>query len=198
VPFAWRRRLGGWPAEVTHADLVPLAVLAANGGIPDKTGWPTTDDLLDHYVRGFHPSGRTTTLPGHDGILWGDVAGLAGAEADAFVSLCRIGSGQRRGAEHHEVWLVDGEHNADVAFVLADTADAVETLRREVGTVFVHCVRAESRTPTVAAAWLVRHRGYDPDAALAEVRRAMPQANPCNALRVGLKGVPLVPGGGAA
>ena len=82
-----------------------------------------------------------------------------------------------------------------MAFVLADTADAVEALRREVGTVFVHCVRSESRTPTVAAAWLVRHRGYDPDAALAEVCQAMPQAHPCAALRAGLKGVPLVPAG---
>ena len=110
-------------------------------------------------------------------------------EADAFVSLCRIGKGQRRGVEHHEVWLVDDEQNADPAFVLADTADAIEVLRREVGTVFVHCVRAESRTPTVAAAWLVRHQGYDPETALAEVCRAMPQARPCNALRGGLKRV---------
>lgn len=189
VPFAWRRRLGGWPPEVTHSDLVPLAVLAATGGEHDKTGWPTADDLLEHYVQAFHPSARTTVLPGHDGVLWGDVAGLAGVEADAFVSLCRIGRRQWRGAEHHEVWLVDDEQNADVAFVLADTADAIEMLRREVGTVFVHCVRAESRTPTVAAAWLVRHWGYDPDAALAEVCRSLPQAHPCNALRSGLKGV---------
>jgi hypothetical protein len=188
VPFAWRRRLGGWPADVGHADLVPLAVLAA-GVVPDRAGWPLADDLLDYYVRGFHPSGRTTVLSGHDGVIFGDVAGLPNVEADAFVSLCRIGRGQRRGTHHHEVWLVDSENNADVTFVLSDTADAIETLRREVGTVFVHCVRSESRTPTVAAAWLVRHRGYDPDAALAEIRRAMPQANPCSALRAGLKGV---------
>jgi hypothetical protein len=174
-----------------------MAVLAATGGAPDKAGWPVVDDLLDHYVRGFHPSGRTAVLPGHDGVIWGDVAGLAGVEADAFVSLCRIGRAQRRGVDHHEIWLLDDEKNADVAFVLSDTADAVETLRREVGTVFVHCVRSESRTPTVAAAWLVRHWGYDPDAALAEVCQAMPQAHPCQALRAGLKDVQPTSRGGS-
>jgi ADP-ribosylglycohydrolase len=192
VPFSWRRRLGGWPTDVTHADLVPLAVLAVTRGEPDRTGWPLGDDLLEHYVRGFHPSGHLSALPGHDDVLWGDVVGLPRIEADAFVSLCRIGRGQRRGREHHEIWLVDDEQNADVAFVLADTADAIEAMRKEVGTVFVHCVRAESRTPTVAAAWLVRHQGYDPEAALTEVCWAMPQARPCPAMRAGLKGVPPV------
>lgn len=45
---------------------------------------------------------------------------------------------------------MDGPDNADLPFMLADTADAVEDLRREHGRVFVHCVRGESRTPTVA------------------------------------------------
>jgi hypothetical protein len=176
VPFAWRRRLGGWPPDLGHGDLVPLAVLAVNDGKADPAGWPTEYDLMPHYERTNHPIGLVASLPGRDGVLWGDVAGLAHADAEAFVSLCRIGPGQRRGKEHHEVWLQDNSTNADPVFVLTDTADAIERLRTEVGTVFVHCVRSESRTPTVAAAWLVRHHGLDVDAATALVGGSLPNA----------------------
>ncbi len=193
VPFDWRRRLCGWPAEVTHADLVPLASLIVNEGRADGSGWPLARDLRQYYEQRFHPSGQVTEIPGHGGVIWGDVAGLADAEANAFVSLCRIGTAQRRGAEHHEVWPLDDANNAHLDFVLSDTADAIERLRLEVGTVFVHCVRSESRTPTVAAAWLVRHRGFDPDSALARVREAMPQAHPNPALLAGLRSVRSLP-----
>lgn len=176
VPFAWRRHLSGFPLDLTHGDLTPLAVLAVNGGKADPAGWPTQRDLLPHYERANHPNGLIGTLVGHDGVLWGDVAGLASVDADAFISLCRIGRDQRRGDEHHEVWLQDNSTNADPAFVLTDTADAIETLRTEIGTVFVHCVRSESRTPTVAAAWLVRHRGLDVDDAISLVRGSLRNA----------------------
>ena len=176
VPFSWRRRLGGWPSDITHGDLVPLAILAANGGKADPAGWPLKHDLTSYYEHTNHPIGLVGALPGHDGVLWGDVAGLAHAEAEAFVSLCRIGPGQRRGKEHHEVWLQDNSSNADPAFVLSDAADAIERLRLEVGTVFVHCVRSESRTPTVAAAWLIRHRGLDADEAINLVRQSLRNA----------------------
>jgi hypothetical protein len=195
VPFDWRRRLCGWPPDVTHADLVPLATLVVNRGRADSSGWPLAVDLRKYYERRFHPTGRIAALPGHGGVIWGDVAGLANAEADAFVSLCRIGTAQRRELEHHEVWLLDDENNANLAFVLSDTADAIERLRHEVGTVFVHCVRSESRTPTVAAAWLIRHRGFDPHSALATVREAMPQARPNPALLAGLQSVRPAPNG---
>jgi ADP-ribosylglycohydrolase len=176
VPFAWRRRLGGWPTDITHGDLVPLAILAANGGQADPAGWPLEHDLMPYYERTNHPIGLVGALPGREGVLWGDVGSLAHTEAEAFVSLCRIGPGQRRGKEHHEVWLQDNSTNADPAFVLSDTADAIEQLRREVGTVFVHCVRSESRTPTVAAAWLVRHGGLDADEAMKLVRKSLRNA----------------------
>jgi ADP-ribosyl-[dinitrogen reductase] hydrolase len=176
VPFAWRRHLGGWPTDLAHGDLAPLAILAANGGKADPAGWPLEDDLMPYYERTNHPIGLVGTLPGHEGVLWGDVGGLAQAEAEAFVSLCRIGPGQRRGKEHHEVWLQDNSTNAYPAFVLSDTADAIEQLRRDLGSVFVHCVRSESRTPTVAAAWLLRHRGMDLDGATDLVRKSLPNA----------------------
>ena len=176
VPFTWRRHLGGWPSGLSHADLVGLGVMAARGGKPDGSGWPMAPDLWPHYRDGWHPSGRVVTLDPDPDVLWGDVAGLAEADADAFVSLCRIGRMQRRGDDHHEVWLVDEDGttaNADVGTVLADTADAIALLRSEGKRVFVHCVRAESRTPAVAAAWLVRHNGVDPASALDQVKATM-------------------------
>jgi ADP-ribosylglycohydrolase len=176
IPFAWRRRLAGWPKDIAHGDLVRLAILTVNGGKADSAGWPLAADLMPHYERVNHPIGLANGLPGFEGVIWGDVAGLASVEADAFVSLCRIGPEQRRGVEHHEVWLQDNDTNADAVFVLEDTADAIECLRTEIGTVFVHCVRSESRTPTAAAAWLIRHRGLDVDTAVNNVRDALPHA----------------------
>jgi len=176
VPFTWRRRLRGWPAAMRHADLVGLGVLAARGGETDGSGWPLEPDLWPTYQREFHPRGQVTILDEDPGIQWGDVAGLADADADAFISLCRIGPAQRRGEDHFEIWLVDEdgtEANADARYVLADTADAITQLRAEGKRVFVHCVRAESRTPSVAGAWLVRSRHMPPTAAIAAVEDAM-------------------------
>ncbi len=181
VPFAWRRRLGGWPHDLGHRDLVALGVLGARGGQPDGTGWPTTDDLMPHYRRGWNPPGHAVALPADPWVLWGDIGALATVDADAFVSLCRIGAAQRRGPEHHEVWLIDqpGEHaNCDLRFVLEDTADAVAQLRVEGRKVFVHCVMAETRTPIVAMTWLIRHHGTSAPEAEAMVRESMPWARP--------------------
>ena len=177
--------LGG-PVDFGARDLLALAVLSASKGAPDQVGWPCAKDLLPYYERAFSPPGTAVELPGQPGVLWGDVAALAEADATAFVSLCRIGTGQRRGAEHHEVWLTDGPDNAHLPFVLADTADAVETLRRDHGTVFVHCVRCESRTPAVAIAWLMRHHGLGQQEALAEVRQVMPLSQASAAMREAL------------
>jgi hypothetical protein len=73
---------------------------------------------------------------------------------------------------------MDNDTNADLVFVLADTADAVESLRQEHGSVFVHCVKCESRTPSVAIAWLIRHGGMTFEAAKAVVSETMPNAHP--------------------
>ncbi len=180
VPFSWRRRLAGWPSGLRHADLVGMAVQAVQGGRVDRLGWPAADDLMAAYSEGWSPSGRVVSLNPDPGVLWGDVAGLASVDADAFISLCRIGHKQRRGDEHHEVWLIDSTDptdNIDLPFVLADTADAVAALRCEGRVVFVHCVRAERRTPAVAATWLHRHHGMDLSEAKRHVASRMPGAD---------------------
>jgi ADP-ribosylglycohydrolase len=180
VPFLWRRRLAGWPSGVGHADLVGMAVLAVNGGCVDQIGWPATDDLMAAYSKEWSPSGRIVSFNPDPGVLWGDVAGLASVDADAFISLCRIGLKQRRGNDHHEVWLIDSSKpmdNIDLPFVLADTADAVAALRQEGHVVFVHCVRGERRTPAVAATWLHRHHGMGLSEAKRHVASRMPGAD---------------------
>ncbi|MHB8319115.1 MAG: ADP-ribosylglycohydrolase family protein [Acidimicrobiales bacterium] len=191
VPFAWRRNLRGWPPEMRHADLVGLAALALRGGKPDAIGWPVAPNLMTYYERNWQPKGTAIELPDHPGVIWGDLAALASVDANAFISLCRVGTDQRRGDDHHQVWLMDSAENADLGFVLSDTADAVESLRREHRTVFVHCVRCESRTPAVAAAWLIRHRARSYENALEEVQDSMPTSNPNTTMREALRAVSL-------
>lgn len=66
-----------------------------------------------------------------------------------------------------------------------EAAAAVERYRAEGKTVLLHCVRAESRTPTVAALYGARVAGVTALEALADLRRVLPGANP-NPLFLGL------------
>lgn len=166
IPFHWRRRLSGWPPGYGYRDLVSLGVLAARTGRSDEAGWPAADDLSTYYRAHNQTASSIGTLPNHPGVSFGSIDALATSQAKSFVSLCRIGRAQRRGVEHDEIWLTDDEHNAHLEFVLGDAADAIEALRVDHGSVFVHCVNGVSRTPAVVAAWLIRHRGLDRKGAL--------------------------------
>ncbi|TFD11711.1 dual specificity protein phosphatase family protein, partial [Cryobacterium sp. TMT4-10] len=148
------------------------------------TTWPTADHLA------YATSGDISTLVRHphdDGVWLGAVGILDDlpAEIDAVVSLCRVGRSQvpdRIRAENRvAVWLVDEvdpRANPNLTFVLEDTVDAIAALRAEGRTVFVHCVQAISRTPTVGALYAARHRGVPIEQALREVTDALPNANP--------------------
>ena len=50
----------------------------------------------------------------------------------------------------------------------------------------LHCVQAQSRTPTVAALYGARVRGISTDAALADITAALPEANPNQDFRAAL------------
>jgi protein-tyrosine phosphatase len=121
--------------------------------------------------------------------VFGDFRALATIEADSFLSLCRIGVDDQRSSDHELVWLLDGEGNADVSRVLVDTSDAIQHFRREGKRVFVHCVRAESRTPAVAMAWLMLYQDREFDDAYDEVLAAMPTARPCEELLEGVRSI---------
>jgi protein-tyrosine phosphatase len=99
---------------------------------------------------------------------------------DVVVSLCRVGTEQV--PDHvasHAVRLLDTveEDNPNVDFVIDDAARTVVRLRDDGKRVFLHCVAAHSRTPTVAARVGVL-AGHDLDDALRAVVDALPSARP--------------------
>ncbi|MFN8036130.1 MAG: ADP-ribosylglycohydrolase family protein [Acidimicrobiia bacterium] len=188
IPLRWRRMLHGWPG-LTARDLVRLAVLTVRRGRPDSIGWPATSDLLPYYASEYPVPPIAASLPADDGVVLANAAGIHATAAEVVISLCRMGATPLDAGEHHDVWLVDSPDPADnpnLAFVLADTADAIADARRRDQRVLLHCVRAESRTPAVAAAYLIRHHGRSPDEALAQVRQVLPTAEPNAAFRAAL------------
>ena len=197
VPLQWQALLHGWPGYRVD-DLTSLAVLAARNGAPDGNGWPMADHLVPYYRDHFAARGTSVALADDDGVRIGDAATSTEPEpGEVVVSLCRMG---RRdvpaGVEHHQVWLVDDadpESNPNVAFLLGDLARAITTWRQQGRPVLVHCVRAESRTPTVAAAYLCERFGLSAATALDRVRRVLPAANPNPSFRSALE--QLWPGG---
>ena len=110
---------------------------------------------------------------------------------DAVVSLCRVPeSDVPDGVEQIDVRLIDdvgSDDNANLDFVLTDTTRLIEQLRREGRTVFLHCVAAQSRTPTVAALYGARLRNISADEALREITAVLPRAYPNSAFRAALQ-----------
>lgn len=186
IPTAWQRVVHGWP-ELRVAEL-GLRGLALARGISDPTAWPLTD-RVDHGHLGLAPT--TTTHPDDQGVLLGNAPVLDGPPTgvDAVVSLCRVGLARPVGVaagDHVQVWLVDSADpaaNPHLAYVLREAADAVAALRAEGRTVLLHCAAGQSRTPTVAAMYGIRHRGIAPAAALDRVRAVLLGAAPHRAFR---------------
>ena len=111
------------------------------------------------------------------------------AGVDAIVSLCRVKDVHLpAGVKHLDVRLIDQEgQNDHLDFVLLDTVRAIEQLRAEDRTVFVHCVQAHSRTPTIGALYGARKQGVDIEQALRDVAAVLPGANPNAEFRAALR-----------
>lgn len=177
LPARWRRFLNGWPYSTTTPDLpmqyrqlLTFAYLAGTGGRAlTGSGWPDVEDMGGR-------SRALTELANADRVYIGaegDIRHLP-ADVDAVVSLSRVGSGFAGQREHVEFWLVDSwdpESNPNLRYVLKDAADTVAELVAEGRTVFLHCVAAHNRTPSVAALYLALHCGVDVDEAIAQVDR---------------------------
>ena len=125
--------------------------------------------------------------PYDDGVWLGGVGSLgrvAELGIDAVVSLCRLGVEDMPdvpACDHATFWVVDSPKTGDNArpdFVLREAAAAVELFRSEGKTVLLHCVRAESRTPTVAALYGARVAGVTAVEALEDLRLGLPAARP--------------------
>ena len=175
VPWRWRRAVHGWPGRGAH-DLVALATLTLRGGRPHENGWPTADDV--HYVE--PASSDPVPHPYDEGVVLGTHA-TRGHDVDAVVSMCRVGRHQACFAGATEVVesrLMDSDApdaNPNLHFALFDAADAIRGLRTEGKRVLLHCVAAEQRTPSVAAAYAVL-LGHDPAAVRREVLSVLPDA----------------------
>ncbi len=183
IPVGWRLDLHGdvprptGVERLTGVQLETAARLAVRAGRPDKQGWPSAPSLMQHYRMVENARRRTVTVD--PGVVFGTVASLPEVLARAtrphvVVSLCRIGSADVP-LPHVSlpVAFIDNDRdNAHLPALLADLADLVATLQRQGRPVYVHCVRAESRTPAVLAAYLARHRGQEPEQAVARAEAA--------------------------
>ncbi|MCU6482462.1 ADP-ribosylglycohydrolase family protein [Arthrobacter sp. A2-55] len=196
IPAEWRRQLHGWGAT-GERDLVKLSLELVAGGRRPGT-WPRIPVVDYRQWRGIgtvvqHPDdpgvwiGGAAQLPflgSHEAAAHGLPAALG--EVSAVVSLCRVGEDQTPhiAAENHLVfWLVDSNEaadNAHLGFVLADAAKAVAQFRAEGRTVYLHCVQAESRTPTVAAMYGALLGGTAMES-LRRIGRVLPNSHPNSA-----------------
>ena len=180
VPAEWRRVLHGWPGLRTR-DLVELASAITRKGGPDE---------FDFSYSGYE-LGVVARHPYDDGVWLGDIGALRSLPdgVDAVVSLCRVGKADLPArAEQIDVRLIDQPGvNDNLDFVLLDTVRVLEQLRRDGRTVLIHCVQAQSRTPTVAALYGARLRGIAIDEALADVCAVLPNADPIPEFREALR-----------
>lgn len=173
VPAHYRRLVHGWP-RLAASDLVRLAVLTARGGEVDRHGWPAA---ADHDYHGWSEP-MTIPHPMDPGVILGTI-NTPDHGCDAVVSLCRRGTDRAPGVRREnqvDVWLIDADDpgkNPNLGFVFADTARVIKQLRDEGRTVFVHCVAAEQRTPSVAIAY-ARLLGANRDEARAAIRATLP------------------------
>ncbi|CAM3020647.1 MULTISPECIES: ADP-ribosylglycohydrolase family protein [Dermacoccus] len=148
IPATWRRRIHGWPG-LRARDLVELALRTAGEAPADA--WPRRAHEPEITSR------PAVTVAFDGGLRLGTQSCLTTTDADAVVSLSRIGSAERLFADyperHVEFWLVDSDdpatHN-DLAATLIDAADVVAELRSQGHHVLLHCVHAHHRTPSVA------------------------------------------------
>ncbi|XKH53096.1 ADP-ribosylglycohydrolase family protein [Citricoccus nitrophenolicus] len=182
IPNSWLRMLHGWPG-LRARDLIGLGA-ALPGRSRLEGQWPAIE-RMDYSQWDGADGAAVVAHPDDPGVLLGPAGALATAEYDAAVSLCRMGSAEVRVAspeDHAEFWLIDGE-NLYSEFTLRDAAETVRTFREEGKRVLLHCVRMESRTPTVAAFYGALVTGSSLPQALTRVRTALPGAAPNAAFR---------------
>lgn len=181
VPYIWRRELHGWPGY-TARDLQRIGLQLSRGEGRTPGRWPHVEKF-DNSA--FINATRTQTFPHplDSGVVLGGVPALATKDYDAVVSLSRVGTAETEipGRDHATFWLLDEAYpgaNAHLDFVLQEAVDAIRLFRSEGKRVLLHCVRMESRTPTVASLYGAAVSDMTPLEALDKVRTVLPNANP--------------------
>ncbi|MEI2712162.1 MAG: ADP-ribosylglycohydrolase family protein [Nocardioides sp.] len=176
IPQEWLGQLHGWGAQTQGAaHLVRWAIETVQGG-PQAT-WPSVarvDYPSAPGVEAYAPH------PLVDGVWIGGVRPLDRLpdHIDAVVSLCRVGA-QQVPVESYVVRLLDTDcaDNPNLDFAVDDAARTVLRLLKQGKRVFLHCVAAHSRTPTVAAR-VAMLSGHEFRESLDSVCAALPAANP--------------------
>jgi ADP-ribosyl-[dinitrogen reductase] hydrolase len=177
VPARWARRVHGYGGHRARG-LVTLALHTASAGPGSDDTWPLSARMTERdYV-----NAPTTSVahPYDDGVVLGTYRSPPHG-CDAVVSLCRVGTADAPAegvlpGDHVEVRLLDSnrpDDNPHLDFVLADTAAVIKQMRDEGKTVFVHCVAAHQRTPSVAVAY-ARLLGVPGERAADDVRQVLP------------------------
>jgi ADP-ribosyl-[dinitrogen reductase] hydrolase len=188
VPARWRRLLHGYPG-LRGERLVVLATLAVGGGRPGIHDWPGVE-RIDYSSYVVEPT--LVRHPYDDGVWLSDAFALDDPPEDvtAVVSLCLVGSAQVPADLEHVVFRLidraDPESNLNLDHLIRDAADTVAALREEGHVVLLHCVAAQSRTPTVAIAYAMQ-RGVPRREATDAVLAALPGAHPNRGFREALK-----------
>jgi len=175
-PARWRTILHGWQID-SERELIALAFENAEPTSSREDRWPMATHIEAKLI------GTLARHPHDDGVWLGSMDMLDDLPDDvtAVVSICRTGRRQIPSAnvnvtQRAEFWLVDDiDANVDAMSVIIDAADTVAQLRQQGHVVFLHCVAAHSRTPTVAAAYSARHLGRECMTAHEEIRSVLPQ-----------------------
>lgn len=171
IPWDWRLALRGSPGLNAHL-LIDLAEKILNGGDPREVDAPGS--WTDSPAPQRHPC---------DEQVWLGVSARLGKVpdgVDTVVSLCPVdGEDVPAGVTHLDVRLInEADANANLDFVLLDTVRAIEALRGQGATVFLHGRHTRSRVPAVAALYGARCAGVDIETALQQVRTVLPDADP--------------------
>ena len=177
IPARWSRRIHGYGGNRARG-LITLALRTVQRDNLVGQGWPIAPRMTSwEYV------GAPETLVDHphdDGVLLGTYRS-PDHQCDAVVSMCRVGAADRPEnvvpGDHVEFRLIDTNdpsENPHLQFVLADGAATIKELRDEGKTVFVHCVAAQQRTPSVGVAYS-RFLGIGAEQARTDIREALPE-----------------------
>ena len=176
-PHGWRR--GSWLIRAAgDADRPPLLDLAdmSEGAFLRPAGRPGLSEITERLLVGEFPRPDDAewlrSERGVEAVVC--LQDQADLEAKQIVWQDLVRAYERAGIELHHFPVADGD-TAALGVKLIGIVDCVHTLLASGKRVLVHCNGGYNRAPTVAIAYLHRHRGLS----LAESRRRVRERRTC-------------------
>jgi ADP-ribosylglycohydrolase len=180
IPAEWQLILHGYPNASTK-DLARLAFLIINKG-PLDNGWPTSPTV---DVSKWTESIRQGALREVSGLHLGGQSILRDKVVpfEAAISLSAVGDveGGLEADRHLRIVVKDSKYSTDnpnLAFQMFDVSHVLDRWVSSGISTLLHCVQAQCRTPSFAAAYLVVAQGKDADWALETVKSQVQGTNP--------------------